>query len=144
MNALAPCPSCRRHVRVVESACPFCGSAVALGAIAPRGVYGQRLGRAALFTFGAAIATTAGCGTSTTPSDAGTSPGIDAGDVADVGNDADYGSIHDAYGTPAHDVGPMFPDAGTDAGASAPDTGTDAGFVAPYGTPPPPPRPPER
>ena len=27
MNApLVPCPSCQRHVRITEGACPFCGA----------------------------------------------------------------------------------------------------------------------
>ena len=28
MDALAPCPSCSRHIRVEESRCPFCAAAV--------------------------------------------------------------------------------------------------------------------
>lgn len=136
MSPLAPCPSCRRHVRVAESACPFCGTAVVLeAASAPRAA--QRLGRAAIFTFGAvAIATSAGCSTSTTPP------------TDDVGHDAYYGSIGDVYGAPALDTNGPFEDVGTDSGLSAAYGGPpvdaaleDSGTSALYGAPPPPPEP---
>jgi hypothetical protein len=61
---LAPCPGCHRHVRLDERACPFCGAALATAAPPPErtAVPTQRLGRAALFAFGSAIATSApGC-----------------------------------------------------------------------------------
>lgn len=55
MNQLVPCPSCARHVRQSESACPFCSVALALehlpAPVLPRG----RLGRAATFAFGASL-----------------------------------------------------------------------------------------
>jgi hypothetical protein len=96
----------------------------------------QRLGRAATFAFGAAIAAAApGCGQSTTP------PGTDAYVApADAGTDA---SIVAAYG------GPMI-DAGTDTGLAAAyggppiDAGPapeDSGTAALYGAPPIPPEP---
>lgn len=60
-NRLAPCPGCQRHVRVSEVACPFCGAAIVLVA-RPVPVSRQKLGRAAIFAFGSAIATAApGC-----------------------------------------------------------------------------------
>lgn len=34
MTSLVPCTACARHVRATESACPFCGAAIAL--VAPR------------------------------------------------------------------------------------------------------------
>ena len=140
MSALAPCTACRRHVRVDETTCPFCRSTLALRAIEPRGIAAQRLGRAAIFTFGAvAIGAAPGCSTATTPAD-------------DAGTDAYYGSIGDVYGAPAHDAGW---DAGTDSGVSAHYGGPpadaalsdanepDAVGAALYGAPPPPPAPPE-
>jgi hypothetical protein len=141
MNALTPCPSCLRHVRVAESTCPFCGVLVTLDEAVPRGIYAQRLGRAALFTFGTAIATTAGCATATTPTDAsaGGDVGLDGGDVADVGHDAYYGSIGDVYGAP--DVGFLYDAGPADAGADEDAAELDAGIHAPYGAPPPPPEP---
>lgn len=107
--SLQPCPSCARHVRSTESICPFCAAAITMApAAAP--VIGERLGRAALFAFGAAMATNvAACGMAATP-----------GDDAAVGNDASHAAV----------------DAGTDAGTDAA-TNPDSGFFPPYGTPPP-------
>ncbi len=65
MSDLAPCPACRRHVRVDESACPFCASA--LPAVPPRVLTPGRLTRAAVFA--GAIAGTAACGGKTKPVD---------------------------------------------------------------------------
>jgi hypothetical protein len=56
MNHLTPCTICSRHVRVSESACPFCGSALDLSDVPPPVVPARRLGRAALFTFSATLA----------------------------------------------------------------------------------------
>jgi len=151
MSALSPCPSCSRHIRVDETTCPFCRSAIAIE-VAPRSMPTQRLGRAATFAFGAAIATSAvGCGTATAPQDANVAAadgGADGSPVPlygapsiDAGHDAYFGGLDAAYGGP-----PV--DAGVDGGLSAaygappgdanfPDTGT-----APlYGAPPPPPAP---
>jgi len=87
--SLRPCPECRRHVRLDESACPFC--AAALAPAAPPALPVGRLTRAAVFTAGAALAAGAGCGssspktqdpidnTATTTIDAGTEQEIDAG-----------------------------------------------------------------
>lgn len=70
MPALVPCPSCRRHVRVAESACPFCRSALPstlANSAVPAAT--QRLTRAAAFAFTATLALT-GCSDTTTPTDA--------------------------------------------------------------------------
>lgn len=114
-NTLLPCPSCARHVRASSTTCPFCATAITLVAPTPR-VITERLGRAALFTLGAAaIVTAPGCIMA--------SP---------------------AYGIPAYDSGPVAQDAGTqpDSGstpdaAAAPDAGTDGGLAGAYGAPPP-------
>lgn len=57
MRALSLCQSCKRHIRVTESACPFCGAAFTPTqepqGLRPRGRPG---GRAALFLAGAAAA----------------------------------------------------------------------------------------
>lgn len=66
--ALRPCPTCARHVRASESACPFC--AAELGDERPSAsvtASGVRLGRAAMFVAGTAVAAAAlaggaGCG----------------------------------------------------------------------------------
>ena len=59
--SLVPCPSCARHVRSSERACPFCRSALSTD-LAARAVPGttQRLSRAAAFTFAASLAATGG------------------------------------------------------------------------------------
>ena len=64
MSHLVPCPECDRHVRSRESECPFCGAGLELSAVPARAMPRGRLGRAALFAFGAAIAgaTMVGCG----------------------------------------------------------------------------------
>lgn len=98
-------------MRIVERACPFCGSALALEHVALRPKPAQRLGRAAVFAFGAAVAaSSAGCATSTTPAE-------------DGGTDAYYGLGGDVYGAPPHDTGPI-------------DAGDDAVAIAAYGGPP--------
>jgi len=151
--ALRPCPSCARHVRAAETACPFCASALAPTSIAAPAV-GERLGRAALFAFGAAVATNAiGCGTAVAPDDGG--PGDAQVEASDVGNDAGLRDAHiggfDAgYGGPPHDAGhdaDLAPadDAGVDASDdTGSDVGSDAGVHAPYGAPPAPPPPPDQ
>jgi len=133
--SLLPCPSCSRHVRTTDRACPFCRTAIALEPAVP--VIGERLGRAAIFAFGAAMVTNvAACSMSTTPGNDAASPGNDAAVTedaftppGDAGTDAfspnpDAG-VFPPYGAPPEDTGP--PD---DAG---PDTG---GFIGAYGAPP--------
>src|SRR3954467_8631752 len=63
MSTLTPCPSCNRHVRVGDVACPFCGAAVAVApspAASGPGLRG-RLGRAALFAAGATLMGLSAC-----------------------------------------------------------------------------------
>jgi hypothetical protein len=55
MNELVPCPECQRHVRKTEASCPFCGEALSLSHLPPRGLPTRRLGRAATFAFGAGV-----------------------------------------------------------------------------------------
>lgn len=83
MSDLEPCPSCRRHVRLSESACPFCGAAIE--ASAPRSLAGGRLTRAAVFA-GAALATAAaGCGGKQKSGGDGTGSGTAVENVASDG-----------------------------------------------------------
>jgi hypothetical protein len=156
--SLAPCTACARHVRRTETRCPFCGAAVAFASPA-RGP-SERLGRAALFAFGTAVATSAiGCGTKT-------NLGVGAGEVIDSAVDRDAGGVPVLYGgAPPPDAGPdlgccnadyggppIRDDAGTATDASTStdagtdplvDVGVDADFTALYGAPPPPPPPPD-
>lgn len=114
-HPLAPCPGCRRHVRVAEATCPFCRSDLEGLAARPDRDFG-RLGRAALF---AAAALVAGCDKSAVPTqdpankpkptatDSGTAP-------VDDGGPDDPGAPQAEYGAPAlkddagpHDMGTM-------------------------------------
>ena len=56
MSHLVPCPGCQRHIRVVETACPFCSQELALQNVPPRPLPRSRLGRAKTFWFGATLA----------------------------------------------------------------------------------------
>ena len=152
MNPLVPCPSCDRHVRASESACPFCDSALpsdlASRAVPPAN---RRLNRAAAFTFAAALAVTSGaistsaCGgvVDQGPDDHGGGQAmyglarIDDGgtSVTDGGTIGTmYGIAYADSGEPADDGGilPMY-------GAANPDASTppddDGGIVAAYGLP---------
>ncbi len=60
---LAACPSCARHVRSSEPACPFCHAPLddAFRVAPPRLAPGVRLTRAALFALGAGVALTPAC-----------------------------------------------------------------------------------
>jgi hypothetical protein len=146
---LIPCPSCARHVRARESACPFCASALP-GGVGERAIPAtpQRLGRAAAFFFGAAV-TVASCATEVTDAPSGTTGGTggassssggqggagNGGNVTATGAGAglpdagpdDDGGVFTMYGVPPFD-------AGEDAGGPT----DDAGIQPPYGTPPPP------
>lgn len=135
--ALRPCASCGRHVRITESACPFCRAALDPTPTPPSHVspIGRlpvgRMGRAAIFAFGAAATTVAattieGCSTTTTPPDA-------ADVVEDTGGPMPlYGGAPDAFTPDQPDAGNISPPYGT----PSEDAGTDAGLAAMYGAPP--------
>lgn len=140
MSSLLPCPSCARHVRQTESGCPFCGAALALDEVPARPMPTQRLGRAATFAFGAAIATSvAACGGGSNPgNDSGIAPAYgapaDTGVQADTGNDAGMLAM---YGGPPQDAGTDVGSPGPLYGAPPQDAGSDAGGPAPaYGAVP--------
>jgi hypothetical protein len=120
MRALSLCQSCKRHVRVTESVCPFCGAAFSPVAepsgLRPRGRPG---GRAALFLAGAAAAP--GCaeeqpvpvyGVPIAP-DAAT-PGPEAGTARDASGDAREPMSMPVYGVAVYGV-PVDRDGGADA-----------------------------
>jgi len=122
-QALAPCPSCSRHVRTSETSCPFCKTVLAAGALSASAIPGTptRLSRAAAFAFTASL-TVAGC---TAGSSLGLDGGTDDASTPDGGtktdsgkNDAappppDEGGIAPPYGAPAYGQPPPF-DSGTD------------------------------
>lgn len=126
MDPLVPCPSCRRHVRSCEAACPFCSSALPtnFGASAIPSTR-KRLDRLAAFTFAATLAAT-GCAL--------------VGDEDTEQQEGELGSIHPMYGMPAPVDAGKHKDAGKkDAGHVKPDAGDDdhGGFHAMYGMPAP-------
>jgi hypothetical protein len=124
MRALSLCQSCKRHIRVSERTCPFCGAAHVLAAAAqelrPRGRPG---GRAALFLAGAAAAP--GCADEPdVPEQAIPVYGaaidydasrVDGGAASDAGKDARSEMSIPPYGiSPVYGV-PVDRDAGKDA-----------------------------
>ncbi len=137
MSHLVACSSCQRHVRITETFCPFCGDALPMslrGSEPPR-TPTTRLGRAAIFAFGAALAAATGCGDSHTADDGGSD--VDAGAMVDAGWDS--GMVMAAYGPPPPPDASLPPeDAGPgDAGADTDGGPPDAGMIfPPYGAPP--------
>ena len=113
-EALAPCPGCRRHVRMSAGpSCPFC--ATTLGARVAVPVQNRRLPRGAVFAFASTVVI-AGCGgavESPTPTDAAADtnaidsggPGPLYGAPADTGFVDDMGTIDAAYGAPVDSGG---------------------------------------
>jgi hypothetical protein len=113
---LEPCPSCARHVRAIDRVCPFC--AASIDTAASRAAPSERLGRAALFVFGAAMATNAAACSATTTQQLDSGVPDDAAVTTDAGQDSGF---FPPYGTPPPQ------DAGTDTG----------GLMGAYGAPPP-------
>ncbi|MEC7524992.1 MAG: hypothetical protein VYE22_34240 [Myxococcota bacterium] len=105
MSHLLPCDGCDRHVRADEPTCPFCGDSLRHRG-APQ-LPGARLGRAATFAFGAALAaaTASGCGESHDRTDGGEPPADAAEPPADAGIERDSGTVAPPYGTPPDDGG---------------------------------------
>ena len=104
MNQLEPCPHCHRHVKVSETACRFCTRSLAdaFANRAPRAAPRARLGRAAMFAFGALVLSQGACGDNTT------NPKQDAASV-DAAPDA---ALDDGGGVPIYAAAPTQ-DAGT-------------------------------
>ena len=106
MSNLVPCPSCRRHVRKHESACPFCSTELALAHLPPPVLPRTRLGRAATFTFGATLAGAAliACGGESEegkPGGGGQSAGGTAGQAGSAtGGSNSMGGLAQPYGVP--------------------------------------------
>jgi hypothetical protein len=135
-DRLLPCPSCARHVRVSEDACPFCATALPERSAPPLRTPAVRLGRAALFALGTSAAAIAACGgTTSTLDDAGTSSGSSGTSSGSSGSSGTSGIA--AYGGPPFDSGadtqpgPMYGGPPQDA---APDNDSSAAPL--YGLPP--------
>jgi hypothetical protein len=108
MTQLEPCPHCHRHVKLDETACPFCARPLAFAPRAPRILPRAPIGRAALFAFG--VLATQACGGDDT------SPTPDAPTDAAVLSDAPTDAPIDA------DLDAEPPDGGIAIYASAPTT----------------------
>ncbi len=123
MSQLSACPSCQRHIRVSETACPFCDAAldeVFHAAPAARRPL-ARLSRAALFTFATGTAVAAGAGAIACSSQTAQAPlyGGPPVDENDSGQRAIYGGPPVDAGkdtgptpTPAYGGPPVDVDAG--------------------------------
>lgn len=103
MARLAPCPSCRRHVKLDEAACPFCQSAFTSPLVPVEGDGARRLPRVAAIALAAGVATTAACTGGAQPlygvaMDGGDEPADDAGGGADGGDVDDAGGTEPLYG----------------------------------------------
>ena len=122
MNHLLPCSECQRHVRALEPRCPFCDAELDLSHSPAPVLPSRRLGRAALFAFGATLigATTIGCG----DSDESTGTG---GAGSEAGGGGSSGSAGATGGTAGEPIAPAY-------GAVPPDDGGDRPL---YGAAPP-------
>jgi hypothetical protein len=145
-SLLLVCPSCQRHVRTVDSACPFCkvglpSSVRASLALRPPT---QRLSRAALYAFSmGTLSLASACG--------GTIEGTgEAGTTAEAGGDARDEGVTEPEGGGSDQFLPPYghvpmdasePDVVTDTGEDAADAALDAPeditTHPPYGAPPP-------
>lgn len=143
MKHLVPCPACTRHVRVSESACPFCDAALDLGHIPEPALPTRRLSRVALVAFTSSLALGA-CGGNTDSDDGSGSGGVAGASSGGSNSGGDsgsggFGNSATLYGLPPPEedaaIGPMYGIPAIDAG---PSTGGFAGMAAMYGDPPPP------
>ena len=128
---LLTCPACSRHVRMSESACPFCKASLteAVQAFVPRQPPKERLSRGALYAFGVGtLAVAAACG------------GVVAGGGGDGsgGGTSQEGShtFADADGGVPPDSTFHSDDGGTDGANDAFEYG-DIGAIDAYGASPP-------
>jgi hypothetical protein len=129
MSQLAPCPSCKRHVRVNESSCPFCKSELDLASLPTPVLPRTRLGRAATFAFGATLvgaSALASCG----DDDGDTQR---RGEGGSAGSEANGGSDDDGVGGATAGQGGR---AGSSGSAGAGGKSGDGGPVPVYGGPP--------
>lgn len=137
----APCTACRRHVRVSEPRCPFCGGAVGEARYTPRG----RGPRAAILF--ASVVGVAGCGSDYDDSSVVAAYGVpaDSSAIVDTGSQPDTAPAVDSTVTDTATPDTATPDTASedakgdtpaDASADAPADTNDTGApVPPYGAP---------
>jgi len=103
--SLWACPECNRHIRTSETACPFCGAAVAeaIAKVPPRILPTERLSRAAMMAFAAASLGATACGgeTSQDPSGTGGELGMPLYGAPFVGGSANAGGTASTGGEPS-------------------------------------------
>jgi hypothetical protein len=141
---LLACPACARHVRVSETGCPFCGSALPDefgGAAAPRKPT-ARLSRAALYAFGATSLTLASvaCGSSGNGTSDGGDEQISAMDGPQGQDSASSGSSSESGSGSASESGSGgVSESGSggsaESGSGSATEGGDFDVVAAYGGP---------
>ena len=158
MSHLVPCPGCQRHVRVSEAACPFCSAPLDLASTPAPVLPTRRLGRSALFAFGATLAASlaaTSCGGDSDSGGSGGSSGSGGGSTGGAGGSgggSTGGSGGSATGGASGGGGAAGADGGggfagaaplygmpADAGSDAQNTGGGGGGQPLYGAPPPPP-----
>ncbi len=128
---LEPCPACKRHVRTEERVCPFCAADIAstMARAPKRAMPGQRLGRAALMSFGITAAALTGCeDDSADNGDAQVQPDASTRD-ASTGSDASLDARVPDAATPdaSAPVDASVPADASTQDAKVPDASVDAG-----------------
>jgi hypothetical protein len=124
---LVLCNGCGRHVRAMETACPFCHTGLSGSAPEPAQPTG-RLSRAALVAFGLTVAGAA-CSNHSQPNNGGTIP--QGGVTSSGGEGASTG-----YGVDGDRGAPVSSeDGGTASDASTPTPPADAAIGVMYGAP---------
>lgn len=117
MTRLEPCPHCHRHVKIDETACPFCAGSLAdaFAELAPRAAPGARIGRAATLAFGLLASTQGACFDKDTTG----TPTVDAApsdSAPTVPHDGDMIDAYDGSGTPIYAAAPTFDGSGRSRG----------------------------
>src|SRR5262245_3592410 len=136
MSHLVPCPGCNRHVRHVETHCPFCGAGLALSDVRAPQVPTTRLGRAALFTFSATLAGATALVACGGESESGDEDGGKSG--SSTGGASTGGASTGGASTGGASTGGMAPGGASTGGTATggASTGGFAGTLAPaYGAP---------
>jgi hypothetical protein len=140
MHRLLPCSACSRHVRADEATCRFCGAPIDARFLPPDTT--RRLGRAAVFAFGATVAVAA-CSSEVVidADDAGAGPGAGPGTSSSSSSSASTAggtSEGGAGGEGGVTIGPMYGAAAFGgAGGQGGEGGEGGTFHGLYGAPPP-------